>query len=78
METDWFYEILIFQVVIVMVKDKKIRYKTCKTRKNYSNPLLEVDKSNVTSSFQGIQSSLYRFAIFSFHFNCQSVKGQLS
>ena len=54
METAWFYERLFFLVVIVMVKDKKIQYKTWETSENYFNPLLEVDKSNVTSSFQVI------------------------
>ena len=33
METDWFYEILIFQVVIVMVKDKKYGIKHAKPGK---------------------------------------------
>ena len=37
--------------------------------------LHEVDKRNVTSSFQGIWTSLYFFLLFlSFHYHCQLVK----
>ena len=37
-----------------MTKNKKIQYKRCNVNKNSFAALHEVDKSNVTSSFQGI------------------------
>ena len=38
----------------------------------------QVDKNNVTSSFQGFWKGLYFFANFSFHYHCQLVKSQPS
>ena len=53
------------------IKDKWKYYK-----KHYA--LHEVDNRNVTSSFQGIWTSLYFFLPFlSFHYHCQLIKGQL-
>ena len=60
MKKSWFYERLFFEV-IVMVKDKKIRYKRYDVNQNQFQALHEMDKSNVTSSFRGIWNGLYFF-----------------
>ena len=77
MKKPWFYERLFFEV-IVMVKDKKIRYKRYDVNQNQFQALHEMDKSNVTSSFRGIWNGLYFFLLlFAFRYHCQLVKGQL-
>ena len=62
----WFYEKLFSEVVMVMVKDKKIHHKRCNFNQNKFYALHEVDKRNVTNGFQRIGSGLYFFAPFSF------------
>ena len=58
MKKTWFYEILFFQVVIVRVKDKKrctIKYTmSIKISAMQLQELHSVNKSKVTSSFQGV------------------------
>ena len=58
MKKAWFYEIFFFQVVIVMVKDKErctIKYTmSIKISAMHLQELHYVNKSKVTSSFQGI------------------------
>ena len=58
MKKTWFYEILFFQVVIVRVKDKKrctIKYAmSIKISAMQLQELHSVNKSKVTSSFQGV------------------------
>ena len=75
------YEILFFQVVIVMVKDKK----RCTIKNAVSikisamqlQKLHYVNKSKVTSSFQGICVACIFWLLYSIHHQCQLVKGQL-
>ena len=62
----WFYEKLFSEVVMVMVKDKKIHHKRYNFNQNKFYAFHEVDKSNVTNGFQRIGSGLYFFAPFSF------------
>ena len=66
MEKAWFHEKLFSEVVMVMVKDKKIHHKRCNFNQNKFYALHEVDKRNVTNGFQRIGSGLYFFAPFSF------------
>ena len=66
MEKAWFYEKLFSEVVMVMVKDKKIHHKRYNFNQNKFYAFHEVDKSNVTNGFQRIGSGLYFFAPFSF------------
>ena len=54
MEKAWFYEGFFYKVVMVMLKDKKKHYNRYNVNKNQFYALDEVDKSNVTTSFQGI------------------------
>ena len=51
MEKTWFYENLLLEMVIVMVKDNKIQQRRYSVNQNYFYALHEVDKSNITSSF---------------------------
>ena len=51
MENTWFYENLLLEMVIVMVKDNKIQQRRYSVNQNYFYALHEVDKSNITSSF---------------------------
>ena len=78
METVWFYEILIFQVVIVMVKDKKYGIKHAKPGKTILIHYLKWTRVMLQVVSKELELVCIFFAIFSFHFNCQSVKGQLS
>ena len=59
---DIMVSVFYFEVVMVMLKDKKILHKKCNVNKNQFYALSEVDKSNVTSSF------------FSCYYHCQLVK----
>ena len=58
MKKAWFYEILFFQMVIVMVKDEKrctIKYTmSIKISAMQLQELHYVNKSKVTSSFEGV------------------------
>ena len=51
MEKAPFYDKLLFELVIVMVKDNKMQHKRSNVSQNLFYALHEVDKSNVTSSF---------------------------
>ena len=81
MEKAWFYEILFFQVVIVMVKDiKRCTIKDTLSIKISFMQLQElqyVNKSKVTSSFQEICIVCIFWLLFSIHLQCQLLKGQL-
>ena len=81
MEKAWFCEILFFQVVIVMVKDKKrctikdtmsikasfILYRNCITWTRVKLPVV----------FEEFDMVYVFWLPFSFCYHCQSVKGQL-
>ena len=81
MEKAWFYEILFFQVVIVMVKDKKrctikdtmsikvsfIHYRNCITWARVKLPVV----------FEEFDMIYVFWLLFSFHYHYQLVKGQL-
>ena len=54
MEKSWFYERLFSEVLMFMVKDKKIRHKRYSVNQNWFYVLHKVDRSNVTSGFRGI------------------------
>ena len=82
MEKAWFCEILFFQVVIVMVKDKKrctikdtmsikvsfIHYRNCITW----------TKVKLTVVFEEFDMVYVFWLPFSFHYHCQFAEGQLS
>ena len=66
MKKAWFYEQLFSEVVMIMVKDKKIHHRRYNFNQNKFYALHEVGKSNVTNGFQRIGGGLYFFAPFSF------------
>ena len=51
MEKAWFYGRLFFEVVVIMVKHKKIQYKRDNVNQNYLYKLQEVNKSNIANRF---------------------------
>ena len=81
MEKAWFCEILFFQVVIVMIKDKKrctikdtmsikvnfILYKNCITWTRVTLPVV----------FQEFDMVYVFWLLYAFCYNCQLVKSQL-
>ena len=77
----WFYEILLFQVVIVMVKDKK-RGTTKDTTSikisfmHYRN-YITWTKVKLPVPFEEFDTVYIFWLFFPFHYHCQLVKGQL-
>ena len=58
MEKARFYERFFFEILMVVVKDKKIRYKRYNVNKTKFYALRGVSKSNVNSSFWGIWTTM--------------------
>ena len=75
-EMVWFCERFFFEVVIAMVKDKRIQYRRYNVNKNQFYALHEVDQSNDTV-FEEFDIVYIFLLLFSFHYHCQPVKGQL-
>ena len=78
MEKTWFYERLFFEVVIVMIKDKKYSIKDTMSIKISFMHYMQWTRVMLPIVFEEFEM-VYMFLpyFFSFHHHCQLVKDQL-
>ena len=78
MEKAWFYERMCFEVITVMVKVKKMQYKEYTISMKISFMYyMKWTRVMFLVIFEEFQIAYIFLLLFSFHFHCQLVKGQI-